>query len=240
MAVTTGRRTLSGAVAEDLLRRIREGEYGVGDQLPTLQDLMAEHSVGYGVAREAMQQLVALGIADIRPKRGAIVLQVDAGSALDDATLAALLSDQAVDDLYELRRLIEVAIAGQAAMHATPERLEAIRAAQTRFEDAASRGHGAHEADVDLHATIAAASENSVFLKVLEALRGVLSEVRAQVATYPGATESAKVEHGLVVEAIARGDAEAARAAMNAHIDTAKAALLRARHGELPPENPLA
>jgi GntR family transcriptional regulator, transcriptional repressor for pyruvate dehydrogenase complex len=234
MVASWGRRTLSSALADDLLREIRDGKYGVGDSLPTLQDLMAQHGVGYGVAREAMQQLVALGIADIRPKRGAIVLQVDAGAALDDATLAALLSDQAVEDLYELRRLIEVAIAGQAASHVSPPRLSAIREAQARFERAADDGRGATEADVDLHAAIAAASDNMVFIKVLEALRGVLSGVRAQVASYPGATDSARHEHGVIVDAIEAGDEDAARAAMNAHIDTAKAFLLNARHQKSP------
>ena len=72
-----GRRTLSGAVADDLVRRIGSGEFGVGDRLPTLQELMVHHGVGYGVAREAMQQLTALGIVDIRPHRGAVVRQLD-------------------------------------------------------------------------------------------------------------------------------------------------------------------
>lgn len=236
MTAAPGRRTLSGVVAQDLIGQIRDGKYGVGEQLPTLQDLMAQHGVGYGVAREAMQQLVALGIADIRPKRGAVVLQVDAGSALDDATLAILLSDQAVDELYELRRLIEVAIAGQAAQHATSASLAAIREAQARFESAARVGVGANDADVDLHAAIAQASGNTVFMKVLDALRGVLAEVRAQVASYPGAVDSARIEHGIVVDAIAKGDADGAREAMNVHIDTAKEALLRARHNVFPPD----
>jgi GntR family transcriptional repressor for pyruvate dehydrogenase complex len=191
---------------------------------------MTEHGVGYGVAREAMQQLVALGIADIRPKRGAVVLQVDVSAALDDATLAALLSDQAVDELYELRRLIEVAVAGQAAERASADGLATIRAAQRRFEEAAAAGRGANDADVDLHAAIAEVSGNTVFVMVLDALRGVLAGVRAQVAALPGATESACVEHAIVVDAIARGEVNEARKAMNAHIDTAKAAIFEARH----------
>lgn len=229
MSISGTRKTLSDAVADDLLRLIREGKYGVGDQLPILQDLMTEYQVGYGVAREAMQQLVALGIADVRPKRGAVVLQVDASSALDDATLAVLLSDQAVEELYELRRLIEVATAGQAAQRITPENLARIRTAQESFERAATTGEAPNAADVDLHATIAAVSGNTVFMKVLDSLRDVLASVRAQVSAYPGAAESAKAEHAAIVEAIARGDVEAARSAMNTHIDTAIETLLKAR-----------
>lgn len=229
MPITGTRKTLSDAVADDLLRLIREGKYGVGDQLPILQDLMAEYQVGYGVAREAMQQLVALGIADVRPKRGAVVLQVDASSALDDATLAILLSDQAIEELYELRRLIEVATAGQAAERVTPEKIAKIRDAQARFERASSTGDAPSAADVDLHAVIAQVSGNTVFMKVLDSLRDVLASIRSQVSTYPGATESARIEHAAIIEAIARGDVEGAREAMNTHIDTAVDALLKAR-----------
>jgi GntR family transcriptional repressor for pyruvate dehydrogenase complex len=229
MSISGTRKTLSDAVAEDLLRQIREGKYGIGDRLPILQELMAEYRVGYGVAREAMQQLVALGIADVRPKRGAVVLQVDASSALDDATLAILLSGQAIEELYELRRLIEVATVGQAAQRNTPEKIAKIREAQLRFEQESSTGEAPKAADVGLHAVIAQVSGNTVFVKVLDSLREVLSGVRAQVVACPGAVESARIEHAAVVDAIALGDVEGARQAMEKHIDTATQVLLRAR-----------
>ena len=215
-------------VAEDLLRLIREKTYAVGDLLPKMRDLMVAYDVGYGVIREAMQQLVALGVVDVRKRRGAVVIQAEADLSLDDATLAKLLSDQAVDELYELRRLVEVAAAGQAAERATPDQVRAIRAAQERVEratgvDALSR------ADVALHAAIAEASGNAVYVKVLDSLKEVLAGVRTQVAAHPGAFEAACIEHAAVADAIAEGDEAAARRAMETHIDTAKVALAEAR-----------
>ncbi len=228
-----GRKTLSGVVADDLVRQIRSGEVGVGDRLPTLQELMIQHGVGYGVAREAMQQLTALGIVDVRPRRGAVVRQLDGARALDDRTLAMLLSEQAVHELYELRRLIEVATAGQAAERATREQIEAMRGAQRAFDTALRSSGVVYAADVELHSLIAVASGNIVYTRVLDSLRGVLAEVRAQAAAVPGASLTAREEHAAIVDAIAAGDAELARSTMAKHIETAIDTVLRARSRQI-------
>lgn len=224
-----GRMTLSGVVADGIIRQIREGKLHVGDRLPTLKELASENEVGYGVAREAMQQLVALGLVDVRPRRGAIVRELDSSGGLDDSRIAILLSDQAVEELYDLRLLIEVAIAGQAAANATAVQLEGILSAQRAFEVALRTAKMIHAADVDLHSSIAQASGNELFLRVLNALRGVLSEIRAQVTAIPGAAEVASLEHAVIVEAIIAHDVEGARAAMRTHIETAKVTVIEAR-----------
>lgn len=224
-----GRKTLSGVVADGIIRQIREGKLSVGDRLPTLKELALENEVGYGVAREAMQQLVALGLIDVRPRRGAIVRELDSSGGLDDSRLAILLSDQAVEELYDLRLLLEVATAGQAAANATEIQLEGILSAQRAFEVALRTDNKVHAADVDLHSSIAQASGNALFLRVLNALRGVLSEIRAQVIAIPGAAEVARVEHAAIVEAILGHDVEGARAAMRKHIETAKVTVIEAR-----------
>lgn len=224
-----GRKTLSGVVADGIIRQIREGKLGVGDRLPTLKELALENEVGYGVAREAMQQLVALGLIDVRPRRGAIVRELDSSGGLDDSRLAILLSDQAVEELYDLRLLLEVATAGQAAANATEAQMEGILSAQRAFEVALRTDNKVHAADVDLHSSIAQASGNTLFLRVLNALRGVLSEIRAQVIAIPGAAEVARVEHRAIVEAIVARDVEAARTAMRKHIETAKVTVIEAR-----------
>ena len=62
-----GRQTLSQAVSAAVLDRIRSGEFGPGDRLPTEKSLMAEYGVGRNSVREAVQALVTLGLVDVRP-----------------------------------------------------------------------------------------------------------------------------------------------------------------------------
>jgi len=224
-----GRKTLSGVVADNIIRQIREGEYEIGGRLPTLKELAANYDVGYGVAREAMQQLVALGLVDVRPRRGAIVRELDITGGLDDAKLAMLLTDHAVDELYDLRLLVEVAVAGQAASNATEKQLDGILTAQRAFDAEVRSGRPSHAADVDLHVSIALASGNTLFIRVLEALRGVLSEIRAQASVVSGASTVAIHEHNDVIQAIIKRDREGASEAMTKHIETAKATMHKAR-----------
>lgn len=84
-------RTISSAVAEDLRRRIVDGELRAGFQLR--QDaLAAEFGVSRIPVREALMQLEAEGLVKIHPHRGAIVSE---------------LSTEEVEELFELRALLE-------------------------------------------------------------------------------------------------------------------------------------
>lgn len=84
-------RTISSAVAEELRRRIVDGDFGSGFQLR--QDaLAAEFGVSRIPVREALMQLEAEGLVKIHPHRGAIVSE---------------LSTDEIDELFELRALIE-------------------------------------------------------------------------------------------------------------------------------------
>jgi len=58
------------AIADDLRKRISDGEFQPGDRLPTLAELEAAYSVSRGTAMDAVNQLEALGILERRLGRG--------------------------------------------------------------------------------------------------------------------------------------------------------------------------
>ena len=135
-----GRQTLSQAVSAAVLDRIRSGEFGPGDRLPTEKSLMQEYGVGRNSVREAVQALVTLGLVDVRPGRGATVIGIESDAVMDAETISVLLKEEAVDDLYSFRRLLEVEIASRAAVAATPRDLEEIAASIRAFESALEQG----------------------------------------------------------------------------------------------------
>jgi GntR family transcriptional repressor for pyruvate dehydrogenase complex len=225
-----GRRNLSHAIADEMLRRIRDGELQVGDRLATLEELMREFDVGRGVARDAVQQLAALGVVDVRPRRGAVVVGVESGKALDSRVLSALLEDQAVEDLYALRRLIEVAVAGQAAERASGDQIRSIRAAHDAFREVTDGERPPTQADIAFHRTIAVAAHNPVYVRVLDALGDVLAAVREeQAAAVPTSVRDAVGEHEAVLTAIEGRDSAGARRAMERHLEAATRGMRRAR-----------
>jgi DNA-binding FadR family transcriptional regulator len=221
--------SLSKTVADDLLVRIRRGEYNAGDRLPTEHVLMREYGVGRNTVREAMQTLRALGIAEIRPRLGARVLGGGAQNALANAAVSVLLGDQNVDELYDLRLILEPAAAEKAAIHRTDEDLLAMRRALTHFRVAYQMGTPVWQADIDFHQAIADASGNAMLAKVLAPVTDLLSNARQATGTLPAAVELALDQHDKIAAAIEARASKRARRAMITHIESGIWALTQLR-----------
>ena len=190
---------------------------------------MEQYGVGRGAVREAIQSLVAMGVLDVRPGRGAVVVGIGAQDALDPETISGLLEDQAIDDLYDFRELLEGEAAARAAASASPAELAGIEASLARIRLAVADGTSSYQADLDFHRGIVAASNNVIFLRVLDTITDLLTSVRHQTELVPGAAALALGQHEAIFRAVARGDAEAARRASVEHIASGRAAVAEAR-----------
>ncbi|MCS0637747.1 GntR family transcriptional regulator [Streptomyces sp. LP05-1] len=62
-------------VAEALRARIEEGEWGIGDKLPSRAQLAAEYDIGQSVAQRAMELLIIEGLLEGRAGSGTYVRQ---------------------------------------------------------------------------------------------------------------------------------------------------------------------
>lgn len=227
LGVSPKRRNMSQAVADELMRRVREGQFPVGTRAPTERELMEMFAVGRSTAREAVSVLVAAGVLDVRPGRGPVVLKTadEARHALDPQSLSTLLTDQSVAQLYEFRLLVETECAANAALRADAADLALVRNLLGEYREAVRRGLTTHELDVQFHLAVARASHNEVFADVLDAVSARLSLARATTDSVAGAREIGVLGHTEIYEAIASRDADAARAAMRAHVLAGLAAL---------------
>ena len=61
-------------IAEQLRERIESGEFVSGTQLPTEQDLQAQYSASRNTIREAIKQLITLGLVETKPGQGTFVV----------------------------------------------------------------------------------------------------------------------------------------------------------------------
>ena len=134
------------------------------------------------------------------------------------AFIVDLHQDTSVLELFEVRRILEPAAASIAASRISAEQLALLRASMatvrkdTSVEDLVSH-------DLEFHRIIAHASGNSYLANLLDGLSS--GTVRARI--WRGLTEERAVartvdEHAAIVEALARGDGELARALLTVHI----------------------
>ncbi|WP_198663930.1 FadR/GntR family transcriptional regulator [Jiangella endophytica] len=220
---------LSKSVADDLLARIARAEYVAGDTLPSEQQLGAMYGVGRNTVREAMQTLRVLGIVEVRPRLGARVIDSAAPNALATAAISHLLRGETVDQLYDVRLILEPAAAAKAAKHRTDDDLLAIRRALGHFRVAFELGENIWEQDIAFHDAVAQASGNPVLARLLAPMSDLLGHARKATGTLREAAERALHEHEQIAVAIEERSARRARSAMEQHIRSAIWALETAR-----------
>jgi DNA-binding GntR family transcriptional regulator len=115
-----GHRTLSAAIVEQLRRDILDGTFPAGEQLR--QDaLAASFQVSRIPVREALFQLEAEGLVLIEPHKGAIV---------------SAFSLEEIDDVFDLRVLLEPRMLAQSAPLLTKQDFADISALETEFKGA--------------------------------------------------------------------------------------------------------
>ena len=201
-----------------------------GDKLPPERELAQQFGVSRTVIREAVAALAAKSLLEILPSGGAVVRTADADSI--SRSLALFLRTGPATFSYgkisEVRRLLEVEIAGLAAIRRSESDLDLLEdTLQPVSTDNTDRAQFAAR-DVAFHAALARATQNELFSLLLDSLADVLLKVREQGFDVPGTPERARNYHQAILDAVRRGDAAAARQAMQAHLEEAEETQRRA------------
>lgn len=214
---------LSEQISHQLLEAIIDGHYGPGDRLPPERDLADVFRASRVVVREALGTLAAKGIVSVRHGRGTTINPVSAWNTLDPQVLMLLHGETAFSQLTEMRRIVEPELAALAAERISSEALEDLRAISDLPEDDTIEQHV--ECDTRFHLQIAQAARNPVLLIMISAVSELLCESRRRTFIVPGELAKAREWHHSIFEAIERGDAQAARGAMAAHLEQVEGAL---------------
>ena len=220
---------LSQSLVQELLALIQNGDFAPGDSLPTQKELSEKFGIGRGAVREAIQSLVSMGMIEVRPRLGAKVVATDSSAAVSALAIGSLLEDRAVDDLYEFRGVLEVEIAGKAAVNRDDNQRERIAAALEAYGHALTLGLPTYLRDIEFHQALAEACNNRVYLDVLSSLNEVLSKARHETQHLPWAVKQALVEHREIFDAVMKNDVNGARSAMARHIASARLAVDKIR-----------
>ncbi len=222
---------LSDQVAAQLQRLILDTGMQPGEKLPSERELCALLGVSRTVVREAVRSLVVKGLLDVRRGGGTLVRSPD--PALVSELMTMLLrgggGEVAFAHLHEVRRLIEVEIAGLAAERRSEADLALMEAQLRAMEAQVGRPEAWAEADVAFHAAIAAATHNPLYPLLLGSIADMLVEVRRTGATLPDTPQKAYRHHAAIHERISAGDRSGARQAMQEHLRESEETFQRAR-----------
>jgi len=151
----------------------------------------------------------------------------DAGlSLLDPDVLNWLISSGSLDDalveLYDVRRMIETEAAGMAAEMASPKDIDQIRAAFDRMSREPTSMQDALDADVAFHKAVIAASGNRFIGSLAIVCETALRATVKLSVRRPGGLPHSLPQHLVVLRQIEARNAEGARAGMRALIQNAQ------------------
>jgi DNA-binding GntR family transcriptional regulator len=217
------RKTVVEMAVEVLREKILRGDYPEGSALR--QDALASDlGVSRIPVREALRQLEAEGLVTFSPHLGAVV---------------SSLSIEEIEELFELRALLESELVRKAVARTDAEVLDRAESVLDAYDAAFARGDVAAWGALnwEFHATLLAPAGRPLTMGVLLTLHNQSDRyMRMQLALTHG-EHRASGEHRAILKMVQSGDADGAARLLSEHVLGAGAALrgfLRVHRGLTP------
>jgi GntR family transcriptional repressor for pyruvate dehydrogenase complex len=224
--------SLADKVAAMMLETIVSQRMRPGDKLPSERELGEQFAVSRTVIREAVRSLAAKGLVEVRSGSGLRIAAVD-GRAVRDSLAFFLRGNDALDyeKVHEVRSVLEVQMAASAAERASAEDIAALEKACREMEQAGDDVEAETRHDVEFHRALAHATQNELYIVLLDAIGDALVEVR-RATLQLGSLEDALTSHRAILACVVQRDPEGAREAMRAHLETVENYWQQARDEE--------
>ena len=238
MVRSPGRR-LHHFVVGDLINQIGSGALEPGDVLPTETELCENFQVSRSVVRDAVRVLVEKGLVDVRAGRGTTVRPLEQWNLIDPLVLQACVYGgrfvSILDEVLELRTVLEVQIADLAARKATTGEIAELGRIVSELAASVDDPVRFSELDNHFHESLAATVKNSLLSRVAEPVFNLLRAGRQVTNSRGQNLHASQRGHEAIFEAIARRDPDGAQRAMASHIalfeESTRDALPRAMTG---------
>jgi len=205
LAAIGGRTSLRERVAESLRAALVSGRMAPGTTY-SIPALAEQFGVSATPVREAMLDLVNEGIVAAVPNKGFRVVE---------------LSDAELDQITELRRLLEVPTVGGLAGAIDAAAIKRLRRLADSVSDAARRGDvvGYVEADRELHLALLGEAGNPRLVEMVGRLRDQSRLYGLEQLAADGVLVDSADEHLRLIDALESGDRRGAERVMAHHLD---------------------
>src|SRR5690606_4092675 len=213
-------RSVVDAVEEELRNQLLRGEVDAGDVI-TEVGVAAQFGIGRPTAKAALDRLVNDGILVRNGRRGLIV---------------RVLSARDIGELYESRIVLESHVAASLATRKDLPEAATLQNDLLRLAAARNDASVVVASDVQLHQALVHAHSNERMTRMHATLMAEahLCMARVQARQLLRAEQIAD-EHATILDAIASGDADAARTLTREHLERARDKLLTTMFSEQGP-----
>ncbi len=208
-------------IIHTIIEMIREGRLTYGQKLYREQELVNMLNVSRPTLREALRVLEFLGIVTTRPRRGIIIN--DPSHRDGYFPLEMILTFERTDkqDLFELRRAIEIENAGNAALRSTNDELEELKEIDRKLENTGFETDVFEALHRGFHLHISRCSGNNLNFRLLNSVMILINRQVTNVYSNLSSQdqETVRRSHRAVASAIISRDKERAQELMRQHMN---------------------
>jgi GntR family transcriptional repressor for pyruvate dehydrogenase complex len=210
-------------IAEQIKQQIVNGRLQPGQKLPSTRELTESYEVGRSTMREALSMLKAMGLIEIRQGEGCYVRGMDERELEVPQFEHLFTSTEAIFDLLEARKSLEMANAGLAAVKRDEQDLERLELILADMDSELGTEAVGEKQDLRFHLTLAEATHNPIMVKLLETISAqvevtIRESRRLQLYRNKSMTQRFWLEHKAIFEAIRDRDPARAQTEMENHL----------------------
>lgn len=205
-------------IVDQIRDLIAAGRIKPGDRLPPERELADLFKASRNSVRDAIRVLAQMGLIESRQGDGTYVRSVSAEELAEPLALMLLQSRTQMRELWEVRRVLEPALAGFAAARITDDELDELETVVEAQQRKVEAGFIPLEEDTAFHYGIAEAARNTVMLRTLDTLVDLLRQSREQSLQQHDRPAHSLAGHRRILAALRRRDQDGARTEMLRHL----------------------
>ena len=217
-------------VAEAIYELIRSGQVKPGDKLDSVQQLAENFQVGRSAVREALTSLRAIGLVEMKQGEGTFVQKFETNQITFPLSTAILMNKNDIDQLLEVRIIIESGTAAAAAKRRTERDLSSMETALHAMVQSKRDMELGEKADLQFHMAIAEAAQNPLLMSLMNQVSELMGETMRETRkvwlfSKQTTIEQLYREHLAIFEAIKEKDEVEARNRMIIHLENVETIL---------------
>lgn len=223
---TIKKNSISDQVLQQMQEMIERKEWQEGSRIPSEAQLTEMFGVSRISVRDAIKQLVGLGMLESKQGSGTYVRSSDSNLPLSIRNLT-VQKKQDLLELLEFRKAIEVESAGLAAVRATSEQIDAMQEILNKLSAEGLSHEENTKLDFMFHKSVMEASNNKYIKQMIDLITEPLQAYYDTAVIYRFAECNGGQRHQQILNAIRNHNTAEARMVMQFHFDDTMATIFK-------------
>lgn len=208
-------------VIEQIEGMITNGVLKKGDRLPSERELVEQLGISRASIREALRSLEIIGLIESKQGEGNFIRENFDNTLFEPLSIMFMLNDCKIEEIFELRKVIEIETAALAAKKIATEEIKELQMLVDNMKTSEDEDERV-KYDAKFHYTIAKASGNFLILSILNTVSSLMDsfikDARKNIINNQ-LKDSIDNEHEEILNALKAHNPHKASESMRKHMD---------------------